>query len=178
MPQQVDDLAGRHLFGIEQVVDAHVDEHLLVVGFEVLVVVDAGDGLPGAQLLGQHRRHDVVVLLVVHGDEKVALAHRSLAEHGESRRIPLDGNHVGQTPHVGKQFLVAVDNGDVVAVAAQHLRQMAPHLSRSRYYDFHSIASLSFCIRRRREGSVFAIYLTNVYICDRKPKFRDVKIPY
>ena len=38
-------------FGVEQVVDAHVDEHLLVVGFQVFVVVDAGDGFPRPELL-------------------------------------------------------------------------------------------------------------------------------
>ena len=54
MAQQVDDLASRDLLGIEQVVDTHVDEELLVVGLEVFVVVDAGDGLLRPELLGQH----------------------------------------------------------------------------------------------------------------------------
>ena len=142
MPQEVDDLAGRDLLGVEQVVDAHVDEHLLVVGFQVFVVVDAGDGFFGPELLGQHRH-------VVHGDEQVALAHLRLAEHGEGRRIALDRNHVGKAPHVGKQLLVGVDDGDVVAVATEHFRQMAPHLARTRYHDFHSIASVVVSFLRR-----------------------------
>ena len=176
MAQQVDDLAGRHLLGVEQVVDAHVDEHLLVVGFEVFVVVDAGDGFPRTELLGQHRRHDVVVLLVVDGDEQVAFAHRSLAQHGEGRRVALDGDHVGQTAHLGEQLLVAVDDGDVVAVAAEHTGQVTAHLAGTRYHDFHSCVCLVSTIRRPEgPGNIFAIYLTNVYICPRNPKFRVVK---
>jgi len=74
---------------------------------------------------------------VVDGDEQVAFAHRSLAQHGEDRRIALDRNHVGQAAHFGKQLLIAVDDGDVVAVSAEHPRQMAAHLARTRYHDFH-----------------------------------------
>ncbi len=137
MAQQVDDLAGRHLLGIEQIVDAHVDEHLLVVRLKVFVVIDAGDRFLGSQFLGQHRRHDVVVLLVVHSDEEVAAPHRRLAQHGERRRVALHGNHVCQAPYLRQQFLIAVDDSDVVAVAAEHPRQMAAHLACTRYYDFH-----------------------------------------
>ena len=115
--------------------------------------------------------------LVVHGDEQVALAHRSLAQHGEGRRVALDGDHVGQTAHLGEQLLVAVDDGDVVAVAAEHTGQVTAHLAGTRYYDFHSIASLSFfaSAAEGQRAAFFAIYLTNVYICPRNPKFRDVK---
>ena len=137
MAQQVDHLARRDLLGIEQVVDTHVDEQLLVVRFEVLVVVDAGDGLLRPEPLGQRRRHDIVRLLVIDGDEKVAPAHRSAPQHREGRRVALDGEHVGQTAHLGQQFLVGVDNGDIVAVAAQHPGQMAAHLAGSRNYDLH-----------------------------------------
>ena len=176
MSQQVDDLAGRNLLGIEQVVDAHVNEHLLVIGFEVFVVIDAGDGFLGPELLGQHRRHDVGVLLVVDGDEQVALAHRSLSQHGEDRRIALDRNHIGQAAHFGEQLLIAVDDGDVVAVAAEHPRQMAAHLARTRYHDFHTCVNLVCTIRPpERMGNIFAIYLTNVYICPGNPKFRALK---
>ena len=131
------------------------------------------------ELIGKQRRHDVVVLLVVDGDEQVAFAHRSLAQHGEGRRVALDGDHVGQTAHLGEQLLVAVDDGDVVAVAAEHTGQVTAHLAGTRYHDFHSCVCLVSTIRRPEgPGNIFAIYLTNVYICDRKPKFRDVKIPY
>ena len=143
MPQQVDDFPGRHLLGIEQVVDAHFDKDLLVVGLQVFVVVNAGDGFLRSELLGEHGRHHVVVLDVVHGDEQVAPAHRRLAQHGERGRIALDGNHVGQAGHVGQELLVAVDDGDVVAVAAEHLGQVAAHLARTRYYDLHNRTELS-----------------------------------
>ena len=167
MAQQVDHLARRDLLGIEQVVNAHVDEQLLVVRFEVLVVVDAGDGLLRPEPLGQRRRHDIVRLLVIDGDEKVAPAHRSAPQHREGRRVALDGEHVGQTAHLGQQFLVGVDNGDIVAVAAQHPGQMAAHLAGSRNYDLHGpwfAAGASPAARRDtgergagNDGRIFAI---------------------
>ena len=43
----VDHLLSRHLFRIEQVVDPHVDKNLLVIGLQVFVVVDPGDGFLG-----------------------------------------------------------------------------------------------------------------------------------
>ena len=180
--QQVDDLAGRHLLGVEQVVDAHVDEHLLVVGFEVFVVVDAGDRLARAELLGQHRRDDVVVLLVVDGDEEVALAHGGLAQHGEGRRVALDADDVGQAAHLGEELLIGVDDGDVVAVSAQHLGQVAAHFAGARYHDFHRFGFVCEAVARSGmgrsafAGNIFAIYPTNVYICPRKPKFTGRKI--
>ena len=111
-------------------------------------------------------RHDVVVLLVVDGDEEVALAHRGLAQHGKGGRVALDRNDVGQAAHVGQQLLVGVDDGDVVAVSAQHLGQMAPHLAGSRNDDSHRFdfwpdaapATLrpAFSGRSSEQGGIFA----------------------
>ena len=104
---------------------------------------------------------DIVVLHVVHGDEQVALAHLRLTEHGEGRRIALDRNHVGKAPHVGKQLLVGVDDGNVVAIATEHFRQMASHFARTRNNDFHTGFTLS-AYARIIPGSIFAINNTNV----------------
>src|SRR5699024_345774 len=71
--EQVDDFAGGHFFRVEEVVDAQVHEHLLVIGLKIFVVVDAGDGLAGAELLGEDGGDDIDVLLVVYGDEQVCL---------------------------------------------------------------------------------------------------------
>ena len=95
VPQQIDHLLSRHLFRIEQVVDTHVDKNLLVIGLQVFVVVDPGDGFLGPELLGQHRCHHVVVLDMIDGDEQVALSHRSLPQHGKGRGVALDRQHVG-----------------------------------------------------------------------------------
>ena len=137
MAQEVDHLAGCNLLGIEQVVDAHVDEHLLVVGFEVFVVVDPRDRLLRPEALGQRGRDDVGILLVVYGDEQVALADRSAAQHGEGRRVALDRDDVGQARDLGQGLRIAVHDGDLMAVAAQHAGQMASHLAGSRNDDFH-----------------------------------------
>ena len=50
--EQVADLGGGYLFGIEQQVDAHIGEHHLVVVVEVFRVVDACGDLLGPQFLG------------------------------------------------------------------------------------------------------------------------------
>lgn len=145
MTQQVDDLRRGDLLGIKEVVDTHVDEDLFVVGFQILAVVDAGDGLAGAEFLGHHRRDDVVVLLVVDGDEEVAFAHRRPPQHLEQGRIALDGDDIGQRTHVGEQFAVGVDDGDFVAVAAQHAGQMTAHFAGAGDDDFHD--SMRFVVR-------------------------------
>ncbi len=163
MPQEVDDLAGGDLLGIKEVVDAHVDEDLLVVGLEILVVVDTGDGLLGAELLGEHGGDDVDVLLVVDGDEEVAATHRSPAQGSEGGGIALDGDDVGQTAHLREELLVAVDDGDVVAVAAQHPGQMAAHLARTRYHDFHGAAWIQ--ARRSPAGSERTRFCNLSYKC-------------
>ena len=138
MTQKVDHLARGHLLGIEEVVDAHVDEHLLVVGFEVLVVVDAGNGLLGPELLGHDRRQHILVLVVVHGDKEVATAHSRTPQHGKCRRVTLDGDQIDETAQLVQLLRVAVDDRDVVSVAAQHLRQVAPHLAYARNYYLHT----------------------------------------
>ena len=156
MPQQVDDLAGRHLLRIEQVVDAHVDEHLFVVGFQIFVVVDAGDRLAGAELLGQHGRNDVRRLFGTHGDEEVRLAHGGLLEHRERRAVALDDDHVGHARDGLQPLGIVVHDGDVVVFAAEHLGQMAAHLPRSGDDDFHSVElSFSFLsVSSRHSGRV------------------------
>lgn len=89
MPQQVDDLLCRGFLRIEKVVDAHVDEHLLVVRFEVFVVVDPRDRFTGAELFGQHRRHDVRSLFGQYGDIQVGFADGRFFQGRKSRANPL-----------------------------------------------------------------------------------------
>ena len=161
VPQQIDHLLSRHLFRIEQVVDTHVDKNLLVIGLQVFVVVDPGDGFLGPELLGQHRCHHVVVLDMIDSDEQVALSHRSLPQHGKGRGVALDRQHVGQAGHIGQQLRIAVYDRDVVPVATEHFRQMASHFARTRNNDFHTGFTLS-AYARIIPGSIFAINNTNV----------------
>ena len=133
MPQQIDHLARSHFLGIEQVVDAHVDEHLLVVGFEVFVVIDPRDRLAGAKLFGQHGRDDINRLFGTHRDEKIGLAHRRFFQYGKSRAVTLDGNYVGHSRDLFDPFRVVVDHGNIVRSAAEHFRQVGSHLPYSRY---------------------------------------------
>ena len=139
--QQIYHLQRSHLLGVEQVVDAHADEHLLVVGLQIFVVVDAGDGLLGPQLLGHDGRQNVLVLVVIDGDEQIAPTHARLAQHGESRGVALDRNQVGEAAQLVQRLGVAVDHRDVVTVSAQHARQMAAHLSYARNYYLHPFTS-------------------------------------
>ena len=143
MTQQVHHLLGGNLLGVEEVVDTNVDKDLLVVGFEIFVVVDAGDGLACAELFGNHCRDDVGALFAVYGDKEVGLAHRGLFECCEGGAVALDGHHVGGVREVFEQLGVAVDNTDVVVALAQHSGQVATHFSCSCNYDSHTVSSLS-----------------------------------
>ena len=145
--EQVDHLVGRHLLGVEQVVDAHVDEHLLVVRFQILVVVDPGDRLTRAELLGQYGRDDVRRLLGPHGDEQIRLAYRGFLQYRERRAVSLDDDYVGHAGDRLEPLGIVVHDRDVVIFPAQHLGQMAAHLARSGNYDFH-VLYVSFRFRK------------------------------
>ena len=129
VPQQGDDLLRRHLFRVKQVVDPHVDENLLVVGPQVLVVVDAGDRLFRPELFGQRGREDIGVFLRSHGHEQVAALHLSPLEAVERCDVPLDGQHVRECRQFVEPFFVVVDDRDVVVFVAEHLHEMAAHLA-------------------------------------------------
>ena len=81
--------------------------------------------------------------------------HRSLLQHGKGRTIPLDHDHIGHTGNRFKPFRIAVDHRYFMILTAQHLGQMAPHLSGPGDYDFHSFfvflsARTKFIPLRRR----------------------------
>ncbi len=157
MSQQVYHLACGYLLGVEQVVDAHVYEDLLAVGFEILVVVDAGYGLLRTQLLGHDGREYVVVLDGVHGDEQVALARAGLAQYAERRGIALDGYDVRQIAHLCQRLRVGIGNGYIVAVAAEHLGKMTAHISRTGYNNLHnSLLSKHIRSQHRRLRNIAA----------------------
>ena len=163
MPQEVDDLAGGDLLGIKEVVDAHVDEDLLVVGFEILVVVDTGDGLLGAELLGKHGGDNVDVLLVVDGDEEVAAAHRSPAQGSEGGGIALDGDDVGQTATSERSFwslsTMVMSWPWPLNIRARWL----PISPAPRYHDFHGAAWIQ--ARRSPAGSERTRFCNLSYKC-------------
>ena len=92
MTQQVCHLTCRNLLGIEEVVDTHIDEKLLVIGLKILVVVDAGDGLLRTELLRHHRRQDIMSLFVIYGDEEVAASYTRLAQHRKGGGVALNGD--------------------------------------------------------------------------------------
>ena len=137
MPQQVDDLLRRGFLRIEKVVDAHVDEHLLVVRFEVFVVVDPRDRFTGAELFGQHRRHDVRSLFGQYGDIQVGFADGRFFQGRKSRAIPFDDDDVYHSGDRLEPFRVVVDDRYFVVFAAQHFGQVAAHFADSGDYDFH-----------------------------------------
>ena len=95
--EQVDDLSGCDLFRVEEKVDAHFCEEVLVLVGEVLFVVDAGCDLLAAKLLCEHGADDVDVLLCgrAHCDEKVCMRHTGLLQHMNGRRIACHCHHVG-----------------------------------------------------------------------------------
>ena len=135
--QQIDYLPCGYLLRIEQVVDAQVHEHLLIVRLKVFVVVDTGDGFACAELFGEDGGDDVDVLLVVHRDEEVGLAYGGFPERGESGAVALYRHDVGHSLHVVEQPGVGIDDRYVVVAAAEHLRQVVAHFAGPRNDYLH-----------------------------------------
>ena len=131
MAQQIRHLLRGNLLGVEQVVDTHIDEHLLVVGLEVLIVVDTRDRLLGTELLGHNSREDIHILVVIDGNEQITTPNARLTQHGKGGGVAFDGDQIGHSLQLVERLHVAVDNRNIVAATAQHTRQVATHLSDS-----------------------------------------------
>ena len=95
MAQQMGHLLSSYTFRIEEVVDTHIDKHLLVVGLQIFVIVDTSDRFLRAQLLCHNGGKDILILVVINGNKEVATTHTSTAQHSKSRSIALDGDKVG-----------------------------------------------------------------------------------
>ena len=140
MLEEVDDLVAGDLLGIEEHVQAHILEDQLVLGQQVGLVIDAGDDALGAQPLGEKGADDVHGLGLgrVHRDKKVRLRAAGFPEDLDGGGVTEDGDHVGRGVQPLETRLVVVDDGDVPAFMAEHLRQMGPHLAGPFDDDLHT----------------------------------------
>ena len=140
MLEEVDDLVAGDLLGIEEHVEAHVLEDELVLGQQVGLVIDAGDDTLGAQPLGEEGADDVHGLGLggVHRDEKVRLRAAGFPEDLDGGGVAEDGDHVGRGVEPLEPRIVVVDDGDVSAFVAEHLRQVGPHLAGPFDDDLHT----------------------------------------
>ena len=152
MLEEVDDLVAGDLLGIEEHVEAHVLEDELVLGQQVGLVIDAGDDTLGAQPLGEEGADDVHGLGLggVHRDEKVRLCTAGFPEDLDGRGVAEDGDHVGRGVEPLEPCIVVVDDGDVPAFVAEHLRQVGPHLAGPFDDDLHT----SFLVIRHKDTQI------------------------
>ena len=140
MLEHVDDFVAGDLFREEEHVQAHVLEHELVLRKEEGLVVDTGDDALGTELFRQQGADDVHRLGGggVDRDEKVRLLAAGLLEDRDGRRVPEDGDDIGHGGEPLQPDFVVVDDGDVPAFVAEHLREMGSHLPGSFDDDLHT----------------------------------------
>ena len=143
MLEHVDDLVAGDLLRVKEHVNAHVLEHELVLGDEVGFVVHTGDDPFRPQLLRQQGADDVHGLgrEGIHGDEEVGPGASGVPEDLDGRRVPEDGDHIGHGGKLPQARLTVVDDGNVAAFVAEHLRQVGPHLAGPFDDDLHTIPS-------------------------------------
>ena len=91
------DFVGGALLGIEHQLDAQFLEQQPVLGVQIVFVIDAGDHLGGADLLGEQGADDVDLLrrVGIDGDEQVGLAHAGVPQDLDGRGVAEDRLDVG-----------------------------------------------------------------------------------
>jgi hypothetical protein len=141
MLEHVDDFVAGDLLRIEEHVEAHVLEHELVLRKEVGFVFDTGDDALGAELLRQQGADDVHGLGCggIDRDEKVRLVAAGFLEDRDGGRVAEHGDDVGHGGEPLQPDFVVVDDGDVSAFVAEHLRKVGSHLSGSFDDNLHTI---------------------------------------
>ena len=145
------DFFGRQDLGADHGVDADLLEELIVARQEVLMVVDAGEGLACAEVAGQHAGRDVGRLFGGDADEEVGIADVGVLQIVQRGGITDDGQDLHAGLGEGQIILIGVKEDDVVAFARKHFRQVAAYLAGARNDDSH--AWPPFCPTRERMAS-------------------------
>ena len=86
-------LGCKHL-GIDERVDSHLMEYLLILREHVLGIIYAGDGLLGSQRVGKHTAGDVSCLVGRHGNEEIGVSHACLLHAGNTARGGVNSHEV------------------------------------------------------------------------------------
>ena len=139
--QQPGDLHRRGVLGV----DDHVDAQFLFEDGElhrVLHVAHPGDGVLGAQPLGGEAADHVYLVQAGGGDDDVGGVDAGLPQCHNRRAVALDAQDVQGLRRAAQGVVVGVDDGDVVLLPGEMLRQSEAHLAVAHDNDFQVYPSL------------------------------------
>ena len=102
-------------------------------------------------------------------DEEVRLGAAGFPEDRDGGRVAEDGDHVGRGVEPLEPRFVVVDDGDVTAFVAEHLREVGAHLSGPFDDDFHTFVLVNRHkykqIFRKMSKSIRACREISLYLC-------------
>ena len=123
-------------------VDRKRKPHLLLHESQLTFVFHAahpGNGILGAQLFGGHAGDHIDLILAGSGNDEIRLTGPGLLLHSISGAIALDAQNIQFLRQALRHAGAVIDDGDIVALAGEMLRQGPADLSDSDNYDPHSI---------------------------------------
>jgi hypothetical protein len=124
--------------GLELRRDHEVDVDLtLPPGLEVGGAARADDRLRARHALGEHRAHEIRLLVRAAADEQVRLCHARLGHDVPARSVALDRAHVGAIRDGREPLPVNIDHRDVVLLV-QRLDEGARDVTGAQHNDAHA----------------------------------------
>ena len=136
-PEGFDDAVRAFRGGGERLVDAVEFRIDVQVGVERVHGIDAADGFPHAQMLGDHARQNVGGLVSGDGEQHVRLPDACLLHDFDVRGVPRERHDVQFFMDACKTLLGDVDDRHVVSRAAEPFRQQLPEFTCAYDDDFH-----------------------------------------
>ncbi len=123
-------------------VDRKRKPHLLLHESQLTFVFHAahpGNGILGAQLFGGHAGDHIDLILAGSGNDEIRLTGPGLLLHSISGAIALDAQNIQFLRQALRHAGAVIDDGDIVALAGEMLRQGPADLSDSDNYDPHNV---------------------------------------
>jgi hypothetical protein len=119
----------RGALGMDHEVDPQHAARLRLVGLEVVVVAHAGHRPPGAHLVADQGGDDVGLVALGHAAEQVGVGGADLGEHLRRGAVARHDERVEVAAQGLEPPLVLIDDGDVVALAAERPRDVLAHVA-------------------------------------------------
>ncbi len=132
---QLHDLLGRLLLGMDGQIDTPVRERKMGGLMEELRDADAGDLLHDAEVGGHAAGHDVGLVVAGNGDQHVGLLDAGFPEQGGRGAMTEEGFDVQVLVRRVDALRLAVDGNDVVAFPRQDLGQVRTDLAEANEND-------------------------------------------
>ena len=140
--KQAGDLDSRSIFRV----DDHVDAQFLLEGGQlggVFHVAHPGDDVLGAQPFGGQAADHVHLVHTGGGNDHVRRIRAGFPQGGDGSAVPLDAHHIQRLRGTPEGVVVGIDDGDVMLLLGEVLRQSEAYLTVSHDDDLQTKFILS-----------------------------------